>query len=71
MPGSLRNLLDWTVGGVEMNGKPTASINVAAPGRGDGAQESLAAVLGYLTAATIEAACQAFRCRRARLAPTG
>ena len=30
MPGSLKNLLDWTVGGVEMNGKPTASINVAA-----------------------------------------
>jgi hypothetical protein len=26
MPGSLRNLLDWTVGGVEMNGKPAARI---------------------------------------------
>jgi chromate reductase, NAD(P)H dehydrogenase (quinone) len=58
MPGSLKNLLDWTVGGVEMNGKPTASINVAAPGRGDGAQKSLATVLGYVTAAIIEPACQ-------------
>ena len=58
MPGSLKNLLDWTVGGVEMNGKPTASINVAAAGRGDGAQRSLATVLGYVTAAVIEPACQ-------------
>jgi NAD(P)H-dependent FMN reductase len=24
MPGSLKNLLDWTVGGVEIEGKPTA-----------------------------------------------
>ena len=58
LPGSLKNLLEWTVGGVEMNGKPTAAINVAAPGRGDGAQRSLATVLGYVTAAVIEPACQ-------------
>jgi chromate reductase len=29
MPGSLKNLLDWTVGGVEIEGKPTAWINVS------------------------------------------
>ena len=34
LPGSFKNLLDWTVGGGEMYGKPTAWINVAAPGRG-------------------------------------
>jgi len=38
LPGSFKNLLDWTVGGGEMYGKPTAWINVAAPGRGAGAQ---------------------------------
>ncbi len=58
MPGSLKNLLDWTVGGVEMTGKPAAWINVAAQGRGEGAQKSLATVLGYVSAAVIEPACQ-------------
>ena len=38
LPGSFKNLLDWTVGGGEMYGKPTAWINVAAPGRGAGAE---------------------------------
>jgi chromate reductase, NAD(P)H dehydrogenase (quinone) len=38
LPGSFKNLLDWTVGGGQLYGKPTAWINVAAPGRGDGAQ---------------------------------
>jgi chromate reductase len=58
LPGSFKNLLDWTVGGGEMYGKPAAWINVAAPGRGAGAQESLASVLGYVGAAVIEPACR-------------
>jgi chromate reductase, NAD(P)H dehydrogenase (quinone) len=58
LPGSFKNLLDWTVGGGEMYGKPTAWINVAAPGRGAGAEESLASVLGYVGAAVIEKACR-------------
>ena len=58
LPGSFKNLLDWTVGGGEMYGKPVAWINVAAPGRGAGAQESLASVLGYVGAAVIEKACR-------------
>jgi NAD(P)H-dependent FMN reductase len=58
MPGSLKNLLDWTVGGTEMAGKPAAWINVAAGGRGTGAQQALATVLGYLDAAVIEPACR-------------
>ena len=58
LPGSFKNLLDWTVGGGEMYGKPVAWINVAAPGRGAGAEESLASVLGYIGAAIIEKACR-------------
>jgi chromate reductase, NAD(P)H dehydrogenase (quinone) len=58
LPGSFKNLLDWTVGGGEMYGKPVAWINVAAPGRGAGAQESLASVLGYVGATVIEPACR-------------
>src|SRR5882724_638043 len=31
LPGSFKNLLDWTVGGGELNGKPVAWLNVANP----------------------------------------
>ena len=50
LPGSLKNLLDWTVGGGELYGKPVAWVNVAAEGRGGGADATLATVLGYLGA---------------------
>jgi NAD(P)H-dependent FMN reductase len=50
LPGSLKNLLDWTVGGGELYGKPAAWINVAAPGRGTGADATLRTVLGYVGA---------------------
>ncbi|MEP7026356.1 MAG: NADPH-dependent FMN reductase, partial [Actinomycetota bacterium] len=50
LPGSFKNLLDWTVGGTEISAKPVAWINVAAEGRGSGAHESLAIVLGYVSA---------------------
>ena len=57
LPGSFKNLLDWTVGGSEMGGKPVAWVNVAAPGRGGGADATLRTVLGYVTADIVEAAC--------------
>jgi chromate reductase, NAD(P)H dehydrogenase (quinone) len=57
LPGSLKNLLDWTVGGSEMTGKRAAWINVASGGRGGGAQEHLAMVLGYVGAVAVDAAC--------------
>jgi chromate reductase len=57
LPGSFKNLLDWTVGGAEMYRKPVAWINVAAEGRGDTAQASLATVLGYLATDVVDAAC--------------
>lgn len=71
LPGSFKNLLDWTVGGSEMYGKPTAWINVAAEGRGTLAHASLATVLGYLNAAVIEPACQQIPVGRETLGPHG
>jgi len=56
LPGSFKNLLDWTVGGGEMDGKPAAWINVAAPGRGGGAEATLRTVLGYVNAAPLPSA---------------
>ncbi len=56
LPGSFKNLLDWTVGGGEMDGKPVAWINVAGEGRGVRAHESLAIVLGYVGAVIVEVA---------------
>lgn len=60
LPGSFKNLLDWTVGGGEIYGKPVAWINVssiAAPTGGADAHASLAKVLGYVGAQVVEAAC--------------
>jgi NAD(P)H-dependent FMN reductase len=53
LPGSFKNLLDWTVGGAEISDKPSTWINVAAPGRGTGADATLAVVLGYVGAAVM------------------
>jgi chromate reductase len=50
LPGTFKNLLDWTVGGGELYGKPVAWVNVAGPGRGTGADATLATVLGYVGA---------------------
>ena len=58
MPGSLKNLLDWTVGGVEISDKPTAWINIStAPTAAAGTHESLTIVLRYTGAKVVDAAC--------------
>jgi chromate reductase len=58
MPGSLKNLLDWTVGGVETSDKPVAWINISpTPGGAANTHESLTTVLRYTGANVIEAAC--------------
>ncbi|WP_405829499.1 MULTISPECIES: NADPH-dependent FMN reductase [unclassified Streptomyces] len=57
LPGSFKNLLDWTVGGTEISDKPVAWVNAAAPGRGQGAEATLRAVLGYTGAAVVDEAC--------------
>lgn len=57
LPGSLKNAIDWLVGSGELYRKPVAWTNVAAPGRGTGAEATLSSVLGYVDAAVIERAC--------------
>ena len=71
LPGSFKNLLDWTVGGGQLYGKPAAWINVAAPGRGQGAQDALAVVLGYVGAVIVETACRRIPVDRATVRPDG
>jgi chromate reductase len=71
LPGSFKNLLDWTVGGGEMYGKPAAWINVAPEGRGDAAQAALTGVLGYVGATLIEPACRRIQVDRSAIGPDG
>jgi chromate reductase, NAD(P)H dehydrogenase (quinone) len=71
LPGSFKNLLDWTVGGGQLYGKPAAWINVAAQGRGEGAQDALASVLGYVGAVIVEPACRRIPVDRAAVSPDG
>ena len=71
LPGSFKNLLDWTVGGGELYGKPVAWINVAAEGRGQGAVDALSSVLGYVGATVVEAACRRIPVDRAAIGPGG
>ena len=56
LPGSFKNLLDWTVGGGELYGKPVAWLNVAREPRGMRADAQLRLVLGYVGAAILEPA---------------
>ncbi len=59
LPGSFKNLLDWTVGGTEISDKPVAWVKVAADARrGEGAHAALATVLGYVQARVIDDACR-------------
>lgn len=71
LPGSFKNLLDWTVGGGELYGKPVAWITVAAGGRGVNAEASLATVLGYVGATTVEGACARLPVPRDAVGPDG
>jgi len=59
MPGSLKNLLDWTIGDEEVGSiydKPVAWVNVS-PRGAEGAHDELRTVLGYAHARIIEGAC--------------
>jgi len=71
LPGSFKNLLDWTVGGGELYGKPVAWINVAAAGRGGGALATLKTVLGYVGADIAESACIDVPVARDMIGPDG
>ncbi|MFJ8474636.1 NADPH-dependent FMN reductase [Kitasatospora sp. NPDC094011] len=71
LPGSFKNLLDWTVGGVEISDKPTGWINCAAPNRGHGAEATLRTVLGYTGAAVLDGACVRIPLERGAVGPDG
>jgi len=59
------------VGGGQLHGKPAAWFNVAAQGRGQGAQDALVLVLGYVGAVIVETACRRFPVDRAAVSPDG
>lgn len=71
LPGSFKNLLDWTVGGTEITSKPVAWINVAAEGRGTNAHDSLRTVLGYVGANIVEPACRRIQVPRDKVGADG
>ena len=61
LPGAMKNLLDWTVGGTGFRGKPTGWVNAsspAAPTGGAGAHRELATVLAYVEARIVAGACR-------------
>lgn len=60
LPGSFKNLLDWTVGGGQLYQKPVGWLNVSSPASPSGAadaHDSLRKVLGYTGSLIVEAAC--------------
>jgi chromate reductase, NAD(P)H dehydrogenase (quinone) len=71
LPGSFKNLLDWTVGTADLYEKPTAFINVAALGRGEGAAATLTTVLGYVGADVDPEACARLPVSRDAIDPDG
>ena len=71
LPGSFKNLLDWTVGGGELYGKPVAWVNAANPGRGDSAMAELEVVLGYVGAEIVESACARMTVDRSEIGDDG
>jgi chromate reductase len=71
LPGSLKNLLDWTVGHGDLVDKPVAWVNVGGPGRGDGAQATLRLVLDYVSAVIVEDACAKLTVARDAVGPDG
>lgn len=58
MPGALKNLLEWTVGGTEITNKPTGWVNPSTmPTHAAATYASLRTVLGYTDADVIDHAC--------------
>ena len=74
LPGSFKNLLEWTVGDASTYRKPVAWINVsgaAAPTGGADAHDSLRKVLGYVGAHVVEPACVRIPLARADIGDDG
>jgi NAD(P)H-dependent FMN reductase len=74
LPGSFKNLLDWTVGGGETYGMPVGWVNVsgpASPTGAAGAHGSLRAVLTYTGTDIVETACVRVPVARGAVGPDG
>jgi NAD(P)H-dependent FMN reductase len=74
LPGSFKNLLDWTVGGTEIYGAFVAWINAASPASpagGEDAHASLRKALGYVGAEIVEPACLRIPMARHQIDPDG
>jgi NAD(P)H-dependent FMN reductase len=56
LPGSFKNLLDWSIGG-GIHGAKVGWINPSATGGSRGTYDTLRVVLGYANAVIVEAAC--------------
>ena len=68
LPGALKNLLEWTVGGVEITGKPTGWINPSTgPTGARGTYETLRTVLEYTDALVVPEACVTATVNRAQI----
>jgi chromate reductase len=72
LPGSFKNLLDWTVGGGEIYRKPVAWINASSSPTGAAdAHASLRKVLGYLSVDIVEPACEPLPVARSHVGTDG
>ncbi len=71
LPGSFKNLLDWTIGGGEIYEKPVAWVNASTLGGATDAYESLGIVLRYAGTHIVEAACVHIPLERRAIGPDG
>ncbi|WP_328601372.1 NADPH-dependent FMN reductase [Nocardia terrae] len=71
IPGSLKNLLEWTIGNADLSDKPVAYVNVAYEGRGEAAVATLRTVVGYAGAELVEAACGRITVLQSDIGPDG
>jgi NAD(P)H-dependent FMN reductase len=74
LPGSFKNLLEWTVGDAGTYRKPVAFINTSGPAAPTGAADahaSLRRVLGYVHADIVEEACVRIPVARDAIGPDG
>jgi chromate reductase len=74
LPGSFKNLLEWTVGDAGTYGKRVAWINASGPAAPTGAadaHDSLRKVLRYTGADIVEAACARIPVARSAVGPDG
>jgi chromate reductase, NAD(P)H dehydrogenase (quinone) len=71
MPGSFKNMLDWTVGGGSLYGLPVGWINPSAHGGAQDTYHALRIVLGRAGAKIVESACVNMPVARDAVGATG